>query len=78
MVKVEVNGMVYEDNHPNCQFIQSRTIGGNYAFIQVLDTRTQMVKRYWGPFDVEYPAASIERIMRNGGKWPSLPVGDEA
>ncbi|TDX22471.1 hypothetical protein DFO67_1294 [Modicisalibacter xianhensis] len=77
MVKVEVNGMLYEDYHPDCKCIHSRTSSGSYAFIQVLDMETQMVKRYWGPFDIERPEASIESIMRTGGKWPPLPGPDE-
>lgn len=77
MVRVEVNGMLYEDHHPDCLFIESNTTSGRYAFIQVLDTSTNMVKRYWGPFNIEQPKASIEGIMRNGGKWPSLPASDK-
>lgn len=76
MVKVEVNGMRYEDHHPDCRFIPSRTSSGSYAFIQVIDISTNMLKRYWGPFNIEQPERSIENIMRNGGKWPSLPVAN--
>ncbi len=73
MVRVEVNGMLYQDDHPDCLFIQSSTVSGSYAFIQAFDTSTNMAKRYWGPFNIEQPEASIKAIMQNGGKWPALP-----
>lgn len=78
MVTVEVNGMLYQDYHEDCMCIHARTHTGSYAFLQVLDQATGMQKRYWGAFDVERPEKSIERIMREGGAWPSLPpAGDK-
>lgn len=77
IVRVEVNGMLYEDYHPDCKCITSRTNSGSYAFIQVLDLNTSMHKRYWGKFDIENPEASIAHIMTYGGPWPSLPEPDE-
>lgn len=77
ILRVEVNGMLYEDYHPDCKCITSQTDTGTYAFLQVLDQGTGMHKRYWGRFDVERPEASIKRIMTLGGKWPSLPAPDE-
>lgn len=72
MLRIEVNGLLYEEGHPDCLLIQSSTSSGSYAFVQVLDIDTQMVKRYWGPFDIEQPETSIENIMRHGGNWPAL------
>lgn len=70
--------LVYDDGNEKCLCIHSQSEGRVWAFIQCIDIgndgTSEHIKRYWGAFDLENPEASIERIMRNGGKWPKLPA----
>ncbi|REC93306.1 hypothetical protein [Kushneria indalinina] len=76
IIRIELDGLLYDDRRSECKCIHSRNDSGTYAFIQVIDTRVEGVKRYWGAFDVERPAYSIERIMLYGGSWPDLPTAE--
>ncbi|AXE71583.1 hypothetical protein A191_04745 [Escherichia coli KTE233] len=77
-MKITVNGLFFEENHPQCKCILSQTQGELYAFIQCLDTglngqESAIIKRYRGRYSHDDRAESIKNIMSNGGKWPVLP-----
>lgn len=74
------NNLLYEDFNEHCKCILTQANGYVFAFVQAIDLGTNphkpkvvRTKRYWGMWDVENPKASMERILRNGGKWPKLP-----
>ncbi|OEF52470.1 hypothetical protein A1OW_23015, partial [Enterovibrio norvegicus] len=71
-MRIETNtNLVYDEQHEKCLCITSQADGRAFAFVQCLDVghdgKGERAKRYWGLYDPENPAASIERIMRNGG-----------
>jgi len=72
--------MVFDDVDPRCVVHTCFGLNGIYGFVQCLDLgwpegRLEVpgIKRYWGPWDVEYPEDSVRQIMAKGGKWPTLP-----
>jgi len=74
------NDMLFDDSHPECLCIIERTQGKEIAFVQCLDLgmphcrhKNPIPKRYWGVWDDRDPEASMDSIMRTGGKWPQLP-----
>ena len=75
--------LLYDDEDVDC-FIRvvSGQGGQNFAFIQCVDMgrddQAVGVRRYWGAWDVEDPATSMQGILRNGGKWPDLPGAHSA
>lgn len=76
-MRIEINGLVYDDSDDLCLCLLSQSQGKLYAFLQVIDTgmdgEQRFTKRYWGEYSHEAPEAYVKRIMENGGKWPSLP-----
>lgn len=71
IIKVEVNGLVYDSTNSACLCLLSSSQNEVFAFLQVLDGPEK--KRYWGKYSHAMPAESIKKIMETGGKWPTLP-----
>ena len=71
------NGMFYDDDDPDCGITFAQANGKQYAFVQAIDTGAtgsfRFPKRYWGEWNSNNPAASMELILLNGDKWPDLP-----
>ena len=72
--------MVFDSADPRCVVCTYFGLDSSYGFVQCLDIgwpgyrlSVPGIKRYWGPWDAEYPEESVRRIMANGGKWPALP-----
>lgn len=77
-MKIQVNGMIYDESNRDCQCHLADAQHEVFAFIQCLDvgmdgTASAIKKRYWGRYDHDNKEASIRAIMENGGKWPVLP-----
>lgn len=77
-MKIQVNGMIYDEAIRDCQCQLATTQNELFAFIQCLDLgmdgqETPIKKRYWGRYDHDDKEESIRAIMQNGGKWPLLP-----
>ena len=68
---------VFDDSDERCLCLVSQAQGQLFAFIQCIDRsfddEREVLQRYWGKFDPDYPEDSIAMIMRKGGKWPDLP-----
>lgn len=72
-MKVSVNQLVYDDDHPDCicRVVQSQ--GQLFAFVQCLDMglsddEVVYTKRYWGRFEW-HSEDHMRAILENGGKW---------
>lgn len=76
IVKTDTN-LFYDNHHEKCKLFYSGSQGRQYAFIQCLDVgyngKGEHIKRYWGLYNESDKQASIEGILRSGGKWPQLP-----
>lgn len=72
-MRIEQNGMYYEDYNPDCYCeVVCGPNGQMFGFIQCVDANTGEKKRYWGFWDASEVEKSIKFIMDRGGKWPSL------
>lgn len=69
-IKIEVNGMIYDEKDPNSAFVYYRTQGVEMAFIKVFAGISY--KYFWGVFDPDNREESIKEIMRTGAKWDNL------
>lgn len=72
------NGLVFDDNNPEC-FVSfnSGQYGNQYAFVQAVDNYGDPV-RYWGLWSTDEPEQSMTDILEWGGKWPTLPKPEKA
>lgn len=78
-MKVNVNQMIYDDDHPQCSCHVIQSQGQLYAFVQCLDMgmdgeHVVAIKRYWGRFEWD-SEDHLRDILRNGGKWGDFGPG---
>lgn len=76
---VEMNNLRFDSGDPRCQIIMGETQATanlyltntiRIAFLTVIETQTQTLKRYWGVYDYLREKESVEEILKHGGKWP--------
>ena len=72
-IKIEINGLTYDENDNRCALIYRGVQGKEVAFLKVLDG--DRAKYYWGFYNSNDAENSITEIMRSGAKWENL--GDD-